>query len=67
MIIIKKYGEYEDIRIPEYWIVDYLAVGARKLIGNPKKPTVSIYCLVDGEYQVSQFRESEPIQSLIFP
>jgi Uma2 family endonuclease len=22
--------------IPEYWIVDYLALGARKFIGDPK-------------------------------
>ena len=63
----KKYGEYEEIGIPEYWIIDYLAIGARKFVGNPKKPTVSIYFLVDGEYQVNQFRENDCIQSLAFP
>ncbi|WP_254173865.1 Uma2 family endonuclease [Planktothrix pseudagardhii] len=63
----KKYGEYEEIGIAEYWIVDYLALGARKLIGNPKKPTVSVYFLVDGEYQVTQYRENECIQSFVFP
>jgi Uma2 family endonuclease len=63
----KKYGEYEDIGIVEYWIVDYLALGARKFIGNPKKPTISVYFLVDGEYQVTQFRENTCIQSLVFP
>ena len=63
----KKYGEYEDIGIVEYWIVDYLALGARKFIGNPKKPTISVYFLVDGEYQVTQFRENECIQSFVFP
>jgi Uma2 family endonuclease len=63
----KKYGEYEDIGIVEYWIVDYLALGARKFIGNPKKPTISVYFLVDGEYQVNQFQENECIQSLVFP
>jgi len=63
----KKYGEYEEIGIPEYWIVDYLALGARKFVGNPKKPTVFIYSLVDGEYQVSQFRENDCIRSLTFP
>ena len=63
----KKYGEYEGIGIREYWIVDYLAIGARKIIGSPKQPTVSIYRLVDGEYQVSQFRETDSIQSLTFP
>ena len=63
----KKYGEYEGIGIPEYWIVDYLALGGRKFIGNPKQPTISIYVLVDGEYQVSQFRDNESIQSVAFP
>ena len=32
----KKLGEYEGIGIPEYWIVDYLALGGHKFIGNPK-------------------------------
>lgn len=59
----KKYGEYEGIGIPEYWIVDYLALGGRNLIGNPKQPTISIYWLVEDEYQVSQFRGDERIQS----
>jgi Uma2 family endonuclease len=63
----KKYGEYEDIGIAEYWIVDYLALGASKFIGNPKKPTISVYFLVDEEYQVTQFRENECIQSFVFP
>jgi len=35
-----------------YWIVDYLALGAARYIGPPKRPTVSVYQLVDGEYQV---------------
>ncbi len=63
----KKYGEYEGIGIPEYWIVDYLANGAKKFIGNPKQPTISVYSLVEGEYQVSQFRGDERIISLTFP
>jgi Uma2 family endonuclease len=63
----KKYGEYEGIGIPEYWIIDYLALGGRNLIGNPKQPTISIYSLVEDEYQVSQFRGDERIQSPTFP
>jgi len=62
-----KSGEYEEIGIPEYWIVDYLGVGGRKFIGNPKQPTISIYSLVEDEYQVSQFRGAERIQSPTFP
>lgn len=63
----KKYGEYEGIGIAEYWIVDYLAFGARKFVGNPKQPTISIYYLVEGEYQANQFRGTDRIQSLFFP
>ncbi|MEH1855450.1 MAG: Uma2 family endonuclease [Nostoc sp.] len=62
----KKLADYEAIGIPEYWIVDYAACGARKFIGNPKQPTISIYQLIDGEYQVTQFRGSDRIQSLAF-
>jgi len=61
-----KLGKYEEVGIPEYWIVDYLALGGRKFIGNPKQPTISIYSLVEGEYQVSQFRGRDRIQSPTF-
>lgn len=62
-----KLGQYEAIGIPEYWIVDYAALGGRKFIGNPKQPTISIYSLVQGEYQVRQFRGNERIESPAFP
>ncbi|CDN10432.1 hypothetical protein RintRC_2981 [Richelia intracellularis] len=58
-----KVGQYEAIVIPEYWIVDYAALGGRKFIGNPKQPTISIYWLVEGEYQLNQFRGSVRIIS----
>ncbi|MEH1786486.1 MAG: Uma2 family endonuclease [Nostoc sp.] len=63
----KKLADYEAIGIPEYWIIDYAACGARKFIGNPKLPTISIYKLIDGEYQVTQFRGSDCIVSPTFP
>lgn len=62
-----KAADYEEMGIPEYWIVDYLGLGGRRFIGNPKQPTISIYQLVDGEYQVSQFRGNTPIESPAFP
>ncbi len=52
--------------ISEYWIVDYLGLGGRRYIGNPKRPTISVYQLIDGSYQVKQFRDSEPIESPTF-
>jgi Uma2 family endonuclease len=63
----RKLNDYEVMGIPEYWIVDYLGLGARRLIGSPKLPTLSIYSLTDGEYQVSQFRGDEVIVSSAFP
>jgi len=62
-----KFADYEEMGIPEYWIVDYAALGGRKFIGNPKLPTISVCNLVDGEYQVSQFRDDERIVSQTFP
>ncbi|MEC4986475.1 MAG: Uma2 family endonuclease [Oscillatoria sp. PMC 1068.18] len=64
---LRKAGDYELMKIPEYWIVDYLGLGGRRFIGNPKSPTISVYQMVDGEYQVSQFRENERVESLAFP
>lgn len=62
-----KLADYEEMGIPEYWIIDYAALGARKFIGNPKQPTFSVYQLIDGEYQVTQFRGSDKIISPSFP
>ncbi|KAF3887371.1 MULTISPECIES: Uma2 family endonuclease [Nostocales] len=61
-----KLSKYEMIGIPEYWIVDYAALGGRRFIGNPKQPTISVYNLIENEYQVTLFRDSDRIQSAIF-
>ena len=62
-----KLVDYEALGISEYWIADYLGLGGRRYIGNPKQPTFSVYQLVDGEYQVSQFRGSDRVLSPTFP
>ncbi|AVH63258.1 hypothetical protein CDG77_18415 [Nostoc sp. 'Peltigera membranacea cyanobiont' 213] len=62
-----KYADYEEMGIPEYWIVDYAALGGRNLIGNPKQPTITVCNLVDGEYQISKFRDNAIIISQTFP
>ncbi|MHC5766877.1 MAG: Uma2 family endonuclease [Nostoc sp.] len=62
-----KLGRYEEIGIPEYWIIDYAALGGKRFIGNPKQPTISIYSLVEGEYQLYLFRGSDQIISPTFP
>lgn len=62
-----KAADYEEMGVPEYWIVDYLGLGGRRFIGNPKQPTLSVYSLVEGEYQVSLFRGTDCIESAVFP
>lgn len=62
----KKRADYEEMGIFEYWIVDYAALGGRNFLGNPKQPTVSVYQLVEGEYQVTQFRGDDGIVSPSF-
>ncbi|EGK88866.1 Uma2 family endonuclease [Microcoleus vaginatus PCC 9802] len=59
--------DYEALSIPEYWIVDYLGLGGSRYIGYPKEPTLSVYQLVDGEYQIKLFRGDERIESVVFP
>lgn len=63
----KKYADYEEMGIPEYWIVDYAALGGREFIGKPKQPTILVCSLEEGEYRVSKFRGQDRIQSLTFP
>jgi Uma2 family endonuclease len=72
---LTKVAGYETVGIKEYWIVedtaldgfpglkqvsvDYAALGGRRFIGNPKQPTISVYWLVEGEYQIRQFQNSD--------
>ncbi|MBD2569342.1 Uma2 family endonuclease [Anabaena lutea] len=62
-----KYADYEEMGISEYWIVDYASLGGRNFIGNPKQPTICVCNLVEGEYQISKFRENDRIISQTFP
>lgn len=64
---VDKLDEYQRLGISEYWIVDYLAIAARSYLGNPKVPTVFIYQLIEGKYQVKSFRGTERIISPTFP
>ena len=62
-----KLRDYEGMGIPEYWIVDYAALGGRKFIGNPKQPTIFVCELIDDEYQMTAFRDGDLIVSPTFP
>ncbi|MBD2196468.1 MULTISPECIES: Uma2 family endonuclease [Calothrix] len=64
---IDKLDEYQRLGILEYWIVDYLAIASRAYLGNPKLPTVFVYQLIDGQYQVQKFTGNDRIISVTFP
>jgi Uma2 family endonuclease len=63
----KKLEDYEEMGISEYWIVDYLALGGRRYIGNPKQQTITVCILEHGEYKMTPFRGDQIIQSLVLP
>ncbi|MEM9904266.1 MAG: Uma2 family endonuclease [Cyanobacteria bacterium P01_D01_bin.44] len=65
---LNKLAEYEALDIPEYWIVEhYLGLGAARYIGSPKVPTISVYRLIEEEYQVQLFRSGDRLRSATFP
>ncbi|MDY6785214.1 MAG: Uma2 family endonuclease [Cyanobacteriota bacterium] len=65
---IDKLDEYQRLGVAEYWIVDYLAIGSRTYLGNPKIPTLFVYCLDgNGVYRSTGFQRDDPIVSPTFP
>jgi Uma2 family endonuclease len=63
----RKLEDYETLGIPEYWIADHAGLGGIRHIGSPKQPTLSICALVNGQYQIQQYRGDEAIVSPTFP
>ncbi len=64
---VRAASQREGMGIPEYWIIDYAALGDRKFIGNPKQPTIFVCELIDEEYQMTPFRGIDCIVSPTFP
>ncbi|WP_008315820.1 Uma2 family endonuclease [Leptolyngbya sp. PCC 6406] len=62
-----KMADYESLGIQEYWIIDYLGLGGRRYIGSPKQPTLTVCSLLEGEYELQQFRGDDLILSPTFP
>ncbi|MDJ0620843.1 MAG: Uma2 family endonuclease [Calothrix sp. MO_192.B10] len=63
----RKVEDYAVLGIPEYWIADYAGNGGIRYIGKSKQPTLSICTLVNGEYEIQQFRGNQTIISPTFP
>ncbi len=64
---VDKLDEYQRLGIPEYWIVDYLAIASRAYLGNPKLPAVFVHQLLESQYQVQKFTGNDRILSSTFP
>ena len=63
----RKVEDYATLGIQEYWIADYAGLGGVRHIGKPKRPTMSICTLVDGEYEIELFQGEQMIVSSTFP
>lgn len=63
----RKVEDYALLGVPEYWIVDYLGLGGREYIGNPKQPTVTICQLVKDMYEKRSLHHGDVLVSSTFP
>lgn len=62
----RKSEDYALFGVPEYWIVDYLGLGGRDYIGDPKQPTLTL-CVLEGDrYRKHLLRGSDRIESPTF-
>jgi Uma2 family endonuclease len=54
--------------VKEYWLVDYLAIGPRSYLGEPKELAVLVFVLDEtGKYQLTTYQNEAPIISPTFP
>ena len=63
----RKSEDYALFGVFESWIVDYLGLGGRDYIGNPKQPTLTP-CVLEGDrYQKQVLQGSAQLHSPAFP
>ncbi|MEM9119026.1 MAG: Uma2 family endonuclease [Cyanobacteria bacterium P01_F01_bin.56] len=63
----RKVEDYALFGVPEYWITDYLGLGGREYIGQPKQPTVTVCSLAGEFYDKQLFRQDHTLASSTFP
>ena len=64
---LKKLADYEEMGIPEYWIVDFRGLGGLEFIGRPKQITVTVCQLRGDSYGKRLFRLGDRIISNSLP
>ena len=62
----RKIEDYALLGVPDYWIVDFLGLGGREYIGNPKQPTVTVCHLVNEMYEKHLFKQADVLTSATF-
>jgi Uma2 family endonuclease len=63
----RKLSDYEELGIPEYWLIDHRALAAVRAIGSPKQPTLTVCNLVDNAYELQRFHRGDRILSQSLP
>ncbi|MEM9220169.1 MAG: Uma2 family endonuclease [Cyanobacteria bacterium P01_F01_bin.150] len=63
----RKVEDYALFGVSEYWITDYLELGGREYIGNPKQPTVTVCQLVKNMYEKRLLHRGDMLESSAFP
>jgi Uma2 family endonuclease len=63
----RKVEDYALFGVPEYWIVDYLGLGGRDYIGDPKQPTLTRCQPIGDIYKKHLHRADDTIKSATLP
>jgi Uma2 family endonuclease len=66
-VYARKVEDYALFGVPEYWIVDYLGLGGRDYIGDPKQPTLTRCQPIGDIYKKHLHRADDTIKSATLP
>jgi Uma2 family endonuclease len=64
--LVEKQEEYQALKVPEYWIVDYEGQIPAKYCDRGKGQKVIVFTLIEGEYQKEEYLPGEIVPCLTF-